>query len=139
MSSNDSRELLRLPPGIAYVCNPAWGAVKVAIRPPLSKVWQPSDHEIANLVGPSIPTGLSMSAEAQAILDQARVLQRETGNPTKLKDVANRVGVTSRRRLAAITKELEQTGAARFGRLAERGKPVIVIPLNALRARTNRA
>jgi len=131
----DSKEILRLPTGQAFVCNPDWETVRIAVRPPLSKVRQLSEREIKNILGTSIP---ELSREAQSILDLAFQLLNQTGQPPKLTLVAEQIGITSRRRLKSIVEELKSLSVARFEELNERGKPLVIVPICDYRADGNR-
>jgi len=130
-SLDDSKAITRLRPGQAFVCNPNWDPALIEVRPPLSKVWQPDDATVQQLVGSSGPVAPALSTEAQAVLDLACEEYRLTHLPVRLSDVASQSGVTSRRRLEAIVQELDQANLVRFTRLRQRGRPLVVVPVRA--------
>ncbi|MFB3894461.1 MAG: hypothetical protein ACE15C_20865 [Phycisphaerae bacterium] len=135
----DGRAIAELAPGQAYVCNPHWGVVKVHVRPPLSKVWEPTDDEVEALVGKvSASVVPTLSASAQAVVDVARDIYAQAGRPVRLADITERLGITSRRRVDQIVEEIQRASAAQFRRLPERGRPLVVVPIPAQAARTPR-
>ena len=127
---DDAKAIVALPPGEAFLCNPEWGVVKLCVRPPLSKVWEPSDRETRSLLGSAARLEVRLSEIAQAMLRIAREDQNENGGPVRLDSIARRLGITSRRRILGIVKELESASLARFDRINERGQPVVIIPVS---------
>jgi len=57
----------------------------------------------------------------------------------RLASVVERLGITSRRRVDQVVAELEAAGVARFERLNERGRPLVMTPVAGGAARGNRA
>jgi hypothetical protein len=131
-------ELSSLRTGEAIVQNGEWGVVRVAVRPPLSKVWEPTEAEVRSLVGGQGMTSLPLSPTARAILDAAMKNHRATGRPVRLASVVEQLGITSRRRVDQVVAELEAVGVARFERLNERGRPLVMTPMAGGAARGNR-
>ncbi len=125
---DDGKEIVRLNKAEALICNPQWGTVKVAIRPPLSRLWQLSDQEVRKLFGSATKTQPTLSRQAQAVLDMAYEYYNHIGKPAKLASIIEQVGISSRRQVKRIINELESTSAAKFERLQERGKPLVIIP-----------
>jgi len=132
-------ELSSLRTGEALVQNGEWGVVRVAVRPPLSKVWEPTEAEARTLVGGQGMTSLPLSPTARAILEAAMEHHRTTGGPVRLASVVELLGITSRRRVDQVVAELEAAGVARFERLNERGRPLVMTPVAGGAARGNRA
>ena len=124
---DDPRDLVRLPPGVALVCNPAWGSQRVAFRPPYSKVWDFGPKETADLL--HRPISEPFSDDAARML--AVIIRRfnEQGAGMNMSDVARETGITSKRRLLAIVDELERSGRVRTVRLRDRGQPRILEPI----------
>jgi len=133
----DGRAIASLPVGEAFVCNPQWGTVRVAVRPPLSKLWQPTEAETRTLVG----GGRNLadprpSDDAQAVLNLAREQHELNGEPVRLSEITAQLGMTSRRAIQRIVAELEEAHLAKFRRLPERGQPVVIVPRCAHKPRT---
>lgn len=135
----DGRKLVQLPPGEAFACNAAWGVARIAVRPPLSRVWEPSEAEIRALVASASQQEPLLSHEARALLDLARDNHRETGAPARVARITDRLGITSRRKLQRITEELHRSGCATFHRLNEQGRPLVIVPATAPPERTQSA
>ena len=127
---DDAKAIVTLPPGEAFLCNPEWGVVKLAVRPPLSKVWEPDDRELRSLLGSAARLEARLSESARAVLKIARESQEKSGDPVRLDSIARQLGITSRRRVMGIMEELKNASLARFDRLDERGHPVVIIPVS---------
>ena len=136
---DDGREIVRLRTGEAILCNSEWGTVKVSIRPPFSKVWEPTDAEVKELVGSVSKTQPTLSREAQAVLNMASERYIQTGESAKLAFIAEQLGITSRRKIGRIINELKKASAVKFERLDEQGKPLVIIPIGVQKPRTSRA
>ena len=135
----DGKAIVSLPTGEAFVCNPQWGVAKVVIRPPLSKVWEPDDEETAKLAGASGgQASPRLSGIAQAVLETAWEEFNRDGRPVRLSGIAERLGLSSRRKIRQVVTELTRTSAVRFERLEERGQPLVLVPLGDEPASTNR-
>jgi hypothetical protein len=121
-------ELSSLKTGEALIQNADWGVVRVAVRPPLSKVWEPMDAEVQTLLGGQGMKEPALSSSARAVLEAAMKDHRATGQSVRLASIVERLGITSRRRIDQIVAELEAAGVARFERLNERGRPLVLTP-----------
>lgn len=135
---SDAKAIVSLPPGEAFVCNAEWGVVRVSVRLPLSKVWEPDDKSVRRLLdnmGPRPRPPLSNAA--QAVLEMAREQCDLEIRPVRLSRVLERLGITSRRKIQQIVAELERSHSARFERLPERGEPLVIVPANDRPARRN--
>jgi len=132
-------ELSSLKTGEALIQNAEWGVVRVAVRPPLSKVWEPTEAEVRTLFGGQKVKGPALSSSARAVLEAAMEDHRATGRPVRLAPVVERLGITSRRRIDQIVAELEAAGVARFERLNERGRPLVLTPVTCVAVRGKRA
>ncbi|MFG0285176.1 MAG: ATP-binding protein [Phycisphaerales bacterium JB039] len=117
----DGRKILRLRPGEAIVWNAAWGAAACRIRPPWSKVWEFSDAETRRLLSSDTPTR-PLSQEARELL--SAVAQAE--EPLNITEAGELAGITSKRRLGQLIKELERAGRIRTRTLPQRGRPRII-------------
>jgi hypothetical protein len=122
-------ELSSLKTGEALIQNAEWGVVRVAVRPPLSKVWEPMEAEVRTLFGGLDVAGPTLSSSARAVLEAAMADHRAAGRPVRLASIVERLGITSRRRIDQIVVELEAAGVARFDRLNERGRPLVLTPV----------
>lgn len=127
-SLDDGTAIVQLKPGQAFVCNPAWDTALLEVRPPLSKVWQPDDASVQQLVGSTAPAQAALSPDAQAVWELVCERHGSTGQPVRLAEIAEHLGLTSRRRLQAIVEELERAEVAKFSRLRQRGQPLVVVP-----------
>jgi len=136
---DDGKAIVKLRSGEGFFCNPEWGVARVSVRPPLSKVWEPSDEDTRRLVGSACHDSSGLSQDARVVLDAAYKEFGQTGKPAKLSLIAERLGITSRRKLDRIVKELECSSIVRIERLNERGRPVIVAPISAVKMYENRA
>jgi hypothetical protein len=125
---DNSRAIAHLATGEAFVCNPEWGAVRLAVRPPLSKVWEPPEREARRLVEDTDRSRPRLSETAQQVLDEAAALYAETNAPVRMSVIVRRLGITSRRKIQKVIADLRRMGAARFERLKERGQPLVLVP-----------
>jgi len=123
---DDPRSLVRLPAGQGHACNPAWGSVRLAFRPPRSKVWDFSEAETAHIIGGRRSEAAALSAEARHILDAIQSLISRGGAAPNMTQVAQAAGVTSKRRLQQLIDELAKAGMVRTRRLPEQGQPRVV-------------
>ena len=131
-------DITSLRTGEAFVSNAEWGVVRISVRPPLSKVWEPTEEEIRALVGDArLQDQPALSRQAQSVLAAAWERCRGTGQPVRLSSVVELLGVSSRRRVNQIVAELETAGVARFERLPEQGRPLVMVPLVEVGACTN--
>ena len=136
----DTRFTRKGVPGEAYVYNPEWGVAHIAMRPPLSRVGEPSEEQLRTLLG-GLAGGRhsSLSDAAQAVLTMAQDHYCRTGQAVKLSVLVAKLGITSRRRVGELVTEIERSDEARFERLAEQGRPLVIVPTHTDAARTNRA
>jgi hypothetical protein len=132
-------ELSSLKTGEALIQNAEWGVVRIAVRPPLSKVWEPTEAEVRTLFGGQDVEGPALSSSARAVLEAAMADHRATGRAVRLASIVERLRITSRRRIDQIVAELEAAGVARFDWLNERGRPLVLMPVACVAARGKRA
>ncbi len=123
---DDPRVIVRLRPGEALFCNPAWGVVKVAVRPPRSKVWDLSDSETVVLLRGMSASAKQTSPDALGLLEIIRALRQQTGEPPNVTQAGQAAGVTSRRRLQGLLRELVDAGRVRTRRLRDQGQPRVI-------------
>ena len=83
--------------------------------------------------------GPALSSSAQAVLEAAVEDHHATGQSVRLASIVERLGITSRRRIDQIVAELEAAGVARFERLNERGRPLVLTPAACVAACEKRA
>jgi len=121
---DDSRELVRLPSGQAFICNPSWGVARVAVRPPMSKVWDFSDVETAVLVGKGVEHRLS--THAAALLEGICRYVSLHGIAPNTTQAAHASGITSKRRLQALVRELTSAGKIATRRMGGPGNPCVL-------------
>ncbi|NIV91631.1 DUF87 domain-containing protein [candidate division KSB1 bacterium] len=136
---DDGKAIVKLRPGEAFFCNPEWGVVRISVRPPFSKVWEPSDGDTRRLVGSVCRDSCRLSQDARAVVDMACEQYGQTGKPAKLASIAERLGITSRRKLDRLVKEIEDSSIVRIERLNQRGRPIIVAPVSEVKTYENRA
>ncbi|HYE21931.1 MAG TPA: hypothetical protein VEA69_26055, partial [Tepidisphaeraceae bacterium] len=122
----DGRLLVQLPTGTALVHNGNWGAVRVRVRPPCTKVFEPAENDVKRLVGVAgIPTA-ALSSAARQFLTAIRQHAPAPGQPLNMSRAATLAGIGSKRLLAELAEELERAGAIRTRRLTERGRPRVI-------------
>jgi|GEM_PF-1778590 len=127
----DGRQIIRLKTGTAICYNAQWGALKFKVRPPFSKVWELSAADTRRLVnGPVARSGPSFSPDGLRLLEIARRHHGETGSPINLSEAANKLGITSKRRMQELVRELERAALVRTTRLNKKGKPRVIIPMS---------
>jgi hypothetical protein len=127
----DGRKIIPLTAGTAIIYNAAWGAVKVKVRPPFSKVWEFSAEQTQRLVSRARPSANVLSPEAQRLLDLARDHASETGEGLNLSQVGTQLGITSKRHLQQLVDELERYHFVSTRKLRERGQPRIIEPISS--------
>lgn len=125
----DGKQIIQLPTATAIVHNPAWGAVKLRIRPPFSKVWEFGPEETARLIANPTATSNVVSTEARALLRRLQEVFRDRGNGLKICELSELTGITSQRRLQTLLQELEEAMLVRSTRLPERGQPRVIEPI----------
>lgn len=96
----NGQAIVRLRPGEAFLCNPTWGVAKVAVRPPFSKVWEPSASETERLVGGSSFSRSPLSNLARRVLEAVGEHYARTGAPAKVSRLFAQLGVTGKQPVA---------------------------------------
>ena len=127
----DGRQIIQLPPGTAMIFNPAWGVIKVKIRPPYSKVWDFSAEDTKKLVTSGETPITVLSPAAQQLLVVIRQYYGEKGHGLNLSQASESLGISSKRRLQQLLGQLECNGFARSRKLRERGQPRIIEPISS--------
>lgn len=125
----DGRQILRLPTATAIACNPAWGVVTVRFRPPHSKVWEYSDADTRRLFGRPKPAVASISGTARRALDFVRQVYERDGRGPNLSALGDALGISSKRSLQDVVRQLERAQLVRTRRLNERGQPRVIEPI----------
>lgn len=130
----DGRAIVGLPPAEAITFNPTWDEVRVKVRPPLSKVWEPAQREAEGIVGTHRAPGerVALSREEHGLLDAARVYHRTTGQYINLGQAGQQLGVSSKRRMLALVGRLVQKGCIRVEETKARGRPKLIVPLDEM-------
>ncbi|MHA1950305.1 MAG: helicase HerA domain-containing protein [Candidatus Thorarchaeota archaeon] len=127
----DGRQIIQLPPATAIVFNPAWGVIKVRIRPPYSKVWDFSAEDTRKLVTRGGALVAVLSSDAKRLLAEVGQYRSETGHGINLSQASERLGISSKRQLQQLVDELESKGFVRTRKLRERGQPRIIEPISS--------
>jgi len=130
----DGRRIVRLHPGTAIIYNTAWGAIEVKVRPPLSKVWEFSSEDMQRLLQPNSTPLVSLSADAEQLLATVRSYCDRHDLGLNLRQAAEALGISSKRRLQQLVDELERAHLVRTRKLQERGQPRIIEPISSGRA-----
>lgn len=126
----DGRQIVRLPPATAIIFNPAWGVIKVKIRPPYSKVWDFSAEDTAKIIQkPALARSL-LAGSPQRLLELIKEHYDNTGQGMNLSEAAMKFGVSSKRKIQGLVGELEHAGYIKTYRINQRGKPRIIEPVN---------
>ena len=128
----NGRQIVQLPPATAIIFNPAWGVIKVKIRPPYSKVWDFSAEDTAKIIqkATTSPSRLSLADDAQGLLELIKEHYDRTGQGMNLSEVAIKFGISSKRKIQGLVDELEHGGYIKTYRINQRGKPRIIEPVN---------
>jgi len=127
----DGKQIIHLQPGTAILHNATWGSARIRVRPPYSKVWEPSAEDTRRLLGEEERSRAVVSGEAGKLLDLVRAHFAEEGHGIHLGEASRRLGITSKRRLARLVEELEQSGLVRTRKLRQRGQPRILEPISS--------
>jgi len=130
----NGRQIVQLPPATAIIFNPAWGVIKVKIRPPYSKVWDFSAEDTAKIIQKPALTRPRPTSEANRLLELIKEHYDRTGQGMNLSETAIKFGVSSKRRIQGLVDELEHAGYIKTYRISQRGKPRIIEPVNDGRA-----
>jgi len=124
----DSKVITSLRTGTAMLSHPDWGVYRVAIRPPLSKVFELSTLDTRRVVEGSDDFVPVVSREAESLLAVVERLCGATGMYPNLAEAARRAGITSKRRLQNLANELERAGRIRMRTGSGRGAPKMIVP-----------
>jgi hypothetical protein len=122
----DGRQLVQLPTGTALVHNANWGVVRIRVRPPYSKVFEPGDAETRRLVGRDKDPSKVVTADAQRLFAVIKGHGSPPDNPLNMSRAGTLAGITSKRRLLELVGELELAGVIRTRKLPERGQPRVI-------------
>jgi hypothetical protein len=122
----DARELAQLPNGVALAHNANWGVRRICFRPPRSKVFEWPDEQLQQFLRAERGPHDRLSVPAIQLLRHLRQAAAAARGPLNLTQLASAAGISSRRRLHGLVKELELTGTVRTRTLPERGKPRVV-------------
>jgi len=125
----DGRQLIQLPPATAIIFNPAWGVIKVKIRPPYSKVWDFSAEETARIIQKPAISRPSLAGSSQRLWELIKEHYDRTGQGMNLSEAAIKFGVSSKRRIQSLVGELEHAGYIKTYKINKRGQPRIVEPV----------
>jgi hypothetical protein len=121
----DGRALVQLPTGMALVHNANWGAIRISVRPPYSKVYELPESQIRQLF--TTPTvGKGISSEALALLAVIKQYSAPGQMPLNMSQLGELAGITSKRRLNELVDELQDCGAISTRKMPERGRPRII-------------
>jgi len=121
----DGRLLVQLPTATAIIHNAHWGAVRVRVRPPFSKVHDMAEAQLRQLVGPNRDATATISAAAQGLLTAIKQ-HASPDQPLNMSRAAILSGISSKRRLIELVSELEHAGLIRTKQLVERGRPRVI-------------
>lgn len=128
----DGRQLVQLPTGTALVHNANWGVVRIRVRPPYSKVFEPGEAETRRLVGYDKDPSSSVTADAKSLLAVIKEHGSPPAAPLNMSRAGALAGISSKRRLLDLVDELERVGAIRTRKLMERGQPRVIEPAPGL-------
>ena len=126
----DGRQIIQLPLATAMIFNPAWGVIKVKIRPPYSKVWDFSAEDTAKIIQKPALVRSPLAGSPQRLLELIKEHYDRTGQGMNLSEVAIKFGVSSKRKIQGLVGELEHAGYIKTYRINQRGKPRIIEPVN---------
>ena len=124
----DGRQIVQLPPATAIIFNPAWGVIKVKIRPPYSKVWDFSAEDTAKIIQKPVLSRSPLAGSSQRLWELIKEHYNKTGHGMNLSEAAIKFGVSSKRRIQSLVGELEHAGYIKTYKINKRGKPRIIEP-----------
>jgi len=127
----DVRQLTSLKTGEALIHNPQFGTVKVAVRPPFSKVIELSPAQSAALLAGHDPESDSLRPSSDLEQELLRVIRQhiaDAGEPINVTQAMDAIGVASGRKKQELLATLEQRGLIRSERLKQRGGPRVLYP-----------
>ena len=127
----DVRQLTSLKTGEALIHNPQFGTVKVAVRPPFSKVIELSPAESEALLAGHDPESDSPRPSGDLERELLRVIRQhiaDAGEPINVTQAMDAIGVASGRKKQELLATLEQRGLIRSERLKQRGGPRVLYP-----------
>lgn len=127
----DGRQIVRLKPATAIICNSIWGVATVKVRPPLSKVWDFSEEDTQRLLTSEETPLAVLSSDAKQLLAIVRQHYIEKGCGLNISNAGQLLGVTSKRQLQQLVDELERKGFVKTRKLRERGQPRIIEPISS--------
>lgn len=130
----NGKEIIKLTPGTVIVYDASYGAVKVKVRPPLSKVWELNANDTARIVSSEEKSSRILSADASKLLESIRDAYAESGRGLNLTEASECSGITSKRALQTLLDELERSRFIRTRKLAQRGQPRIIELISSERA-----
>lgn len=120
---DDEQQVATLRTGTVLVHNGDWSLTKIRVRPPMSKVVEVSDREVARLLKNDGP--MTLSIDAQRVLEAVR--QHASHEvPLHLSRLAGLLGISSRRRLHELIEQLTAARLIHTRQLPERGRPRVV-------------
>jgi len=128
---NDARQLTALKTGEALIHNPQFGTVKVAVRPPFSKVIELSPAESEALLAGHDRESDSPRPSSDLEQELLRVIRQhiaDAGEPINVTQAMDAIGVVSGRKKQELLATLEQRGLIRSERLKQRGGPRVLYP-----------
>ena len=125
----NGKQIIQLPPATAMIHNPAWGVSKVRVRPPFSKVWEFSPDETARLLDDPVRPAMVVTETARSLLAVIEGVHQGRGVGPKVGELGELAGISSKRRMQELLKELQDARLIRSTYLCERGKPRIVEPI----------
>jgi hypothetical protein len=127
----DGRQITRLKPGMAIVYNPLWGAVTLKVRPPFSKVWDFSLEETRRILRPGQISQPTLSPDGTRLLTLMKAHTAGNGEAMNMTELAASSGISSKRQLNQLVKELEDGRYVRTRKLRMPGQPRIVEPISS--------
>lgn len=126
----DPRQLPTLKTGQALIYNPQFGTIKVAVRPPFSKVIELSSAQLRELVSPTSDSPPGGSDEEERLLEVIRKHFEEAGEPINVTQAMKAIGIDSGRKKQQLVDGLEQRGLIRSEKLKQRGGPRVLFPIS---------
>ena len=113
----------------ALIYNPQFGTIKVAIRPPFSKVIELSSAQLRQLISSTSDSRPGGSDEEERLLEVIRRHFEETGQPVNVTQAMEAIGIASGRKKQQLVDGLEQRGLIRSEKLKQRGGPRVLFPI----------
>ncbi|MBN2267670.1 MAG: DUF87 domain-containing protein [Candidatus Babeliaceae bacterium] len=124
---DNPRQISILPCGTGLIHHPGWPLMRVAFRPPKSKVWEFAADQVRRIQTPSDPPTTEPDSDVQAFLNVVIKAYQAGEEPLNTTEVGLRADLTSKRKIQDCLSVLENSGIISTRQLPQRGRPRVII------------